>query len=101
MILILSTILIVGAKSSQYKDPKSESLRLAARDAITVTINEVTNTRKFVNTIPRLKTIQTFDTPVLVDCVGGLISGLSNMRSVLKRLRHLNRDVTYIRPIRC
>ncbi|KAM0968020.1 hypothetical protein ACFX13_016753 [Malus domestica] len=92
--LILSTVFVVGVVGSHYKDPKSERLRLEARDAITLTVNEVTNTRKFVNTIPRLKTLQTIDTPVLVDCVVGLINDLSDTQSVLKRLRHLNKHTS-------
>lgn len=66
-------------------------MRLAARDAITLTVSEISNTQKFINTIPRLKTVEMSpNEAALVSCVVGLIDSLSNAHCVLQRMRHLN-----------
>lgn len=88
MILVLiSTILAVRAHDREDTD----SVRLAARDAITLTVSEISNTQKFINTIPRLKTVEMSpNEAALVSCVVGLIDSLSNAHCVLQRMRHLN-----------
>lgn len=64
--------------------------KLAARDAITLSIRDVQETRKFVNGIPLLKSLRlTQQDPELLPCVEHLISDLSNAKSTLYRLRHL------------
>ncbi|KAL0447507.1 UNVERIFIED_CONTAM: hypothetical protein Slati_1878600 [Sesamum latifolium] len=64
--------------------------KLAARDAITLSIREVAETRKFVNGIPRLKSYRlTPQDPNLMLCVERLISDLTDVKSTLYRLRHL------------
>jgi hypothetical protein len=87
ILVLISTILAVRAHDREDTD----SVRLAARDAITLTVSEISNTQKFINTIPRLKTVETSpNEAALVSCVVGLIDSLSNAHSVLQRMRHLN-----------
>ncbi|PRQ27386.1 putative pectinesterase inhibitor domain-containing protein [Rosa chinensis] len=90
LVLVISTILAIGVVSAQKE---TNSMRLAARDAITLAVSEISNTQKFINTIPRLKTVETAmpNEAALGSCVVGLIDSLSNAHSVLQRMRHLNK----------
>ncbi|KAK3436089.1 hypothetical protein EUGRSUZ_C00747 [Eucalyptus grandis] len=76
------------------RDASDQSLTqvLVARDIITLSIGGVKNTKKFVEMIPKLKSVQqtpNSDPSNLLNCVDGLFDSLSNLESVLKRLRHL------------
>lgn len=76
------------------RDTSDQSLtqRLVAQDVITLSIGEVKNAKKFVNMIPKLKSVQqtpNSDPSKLLSCVDGLTDNLSNLENVLKRLRHL------------
>ncbi|KAF8032614.1 hypothetical protein BT93_D1512 [Corymbia citriodora subsp. variegata] len=76
------------------RDASDQSLTqmLVARDVITLSIGGVKNTKKFVEMIPKLKSVQqtpNSDPSKLLGCVDGLSDNLSNLESVLKRLRHL------------
>ncbi|KAL0297332.1 UNVERIFIED_CONTAM: hypothetical protein Sradi_6785300 [Sesamum radiatum] len=88
MILLIS--LAPPPASARHPMTELEMHKLAARDAITLSIREVTETRKFVNGIPRLKTYRlTPQDPKLMLCVERLISDLTDVKSTLYRLRHL------------
>nr|XP_011459053.1 PREDICTED: uncharacterized protein LOC105349869 [Fragaria vesca subsp. vesca] len=101
LVLVTSTVLAIGVVSAHEKTDsmglaheKTDSMRLAARDAITLAVSEISNTQKFINTIPRLKTVETAAMPdetALVSCAVGLIDSLSNAHSALQRMRHLNK----------
>ncbi|KAL3744588.1 hypothetical protein ACJRO7_013800 [Eucalyptus globulus] len=76
------------------RDTSDQSLTqvLVAQDIITLSIGGVKNTKKFVEMIPKLKSVQqtpNSDPSNLLNCVDGLFDSLSNLESVLKRLRHL------------
>lgn len=89
-ILILLISLTSPPASAHESTTEIEMHKLAARDAITLSIREVQETRKFVNGIPRLKSLRlTQQDPELLLCVERLISDLSNAKSTLYGLRHL------------
>ncbi|KAL2236101.1 UNVERIFIED_CONTAM: hypothetical protein Sindi_1342300 [Sesamum indicum] len=88
MILLIS--LAPPPASAQRPTSELEMHKLAARDAITLSIREVSEMRKFVNGIPRLKSYRlTPQDPKLMLCVERLISDLTDVKSTLYRLRHL------------
>ncbi|KAK4422333.1 hypothetical protein Salat_1815600 [Sesamum alatum] len=91
--LILLMILSLAPPPASARRPTAELElhRLAARDAITLSIREVRETRKFVNGIPLLRSFRlTPQDPDLLLCVERLISDLTDAKSKLYRLKHLN-----------
>lgn len=79
---------------SPKHDATDQSLtqRLVARDVITLSIGGVKNMKKFIGMIPKLKSVQqtlNSDPSKLLNCVDSLIDNLSDLESILKRLRHL------------
>ena len=109
LVLAIGTIFAMGVVSAHEKTDglglahektdgvglaheKTDGLGSAARQAITLAVREISNTQKFISSIPRLMTLETStampDELALSSCVGGLIDSLSDAHSVLQRMRH-------------
>ncbi|CAK7352716.1 unnamed protein product [Dovyalis caffra] len=70
-----------------------ESVRQVTKDVLTLSIREIRDTRKFVQSIPKLKSIQEKDSKELLDCVVGLIDCVSDIHSILNRMQHLKANL--------
>lgn len=94
LLILLPLIITAHAndsnKACEYSS--NSSLRLVTKDVIKSSIREIRDTRKFVQSIPRLKSLQEKDSNEVLKCVVGLIDCISDIHSILNRMRHLKRN---------
>ncbi|CAI9771697.1 unnamed protein product [Fraxinus pennsylvanica] len=68
---------------------EKEKHKIVASDAITICLHEVNDISKYINAIPKLKSIQLTQNQKLLPCVQGLNFDLSEVQSALYSLKHL------------